>query len=176
MIRIERRPRAKDSLACAFTGHRPGKLGYTEEQEMSLRKSLRGALLRLVGRNYTHFLSGGALGFDLMAAEEVLWLKSQLPFVTLEMVLPWKEQSERWSEADKKRHADIVAKADTVTVIEDVYTQGCLFKRNRFLVDSCDLLLALYHDLPGGTRMTVEYAKKVGREIMMVDDCLDKNG
>lgn len=174
MNRIERKARAKDSLACAFTGHRPQKLGYTNEDTKNLHLQLRRELLRLVGKNYTHFLCGGALGFDLVAAEEVLWIRNQLPFVTLEMVLPWPGQSDKWSNADRQRYESIVSKADSVTVIEDEYTKGCLFKRNRFLVDSSDLLLALYLGLPGGTKMTVDYAVKQGREILLVEDVRQK--
>jgi len=169
MKRVERRARAANSLACAFTGHRPQKLGYTPEQVSRLRDSLRAELLRLVGRNYTHFLSGGALGFDLLAAEEVLALKEQLPFVTLEMVIPWPGQSNKWSAADQKRYESILERADSVTVIEDEYTQGCLFKRNRFLVDYSDRLVALYRGLPGGTRMTVQYAESLHRDITYME-------
>lgn len=169
MKRIERRPRDINSLAVAFTGHRPMKLGYTHEQLDRLRANLRAELLRLVGHNYTHFLSGGALGFDLLAAEEILNLREQLPFITLEMVLPWPGQSDRWSAADRQRYESIVNRADSVTIIEDEYTQGCLFKRNRFLVDYCDRLIALYKGLPGGTQMTVKYAESLKKEVTYME-------
>ena len=73
--------------ACAFTGHRPGKLpwGYDEKAAtcMEFKFRLRESLEYLIGKGYVDFLSGGALGFDLMAAEMVLSLREKYPWIRL---------------------------------------------------------------------------------------------
>ena len=64
---------------CAFTGYRPSKMpwGYdeTDARCVEFRFRLREALEYLVGKGYTDFMSGGALGFDQMAAEMLVKYK-----------------------------------------------------------------------------------------------------
>ena len=70
------------------------------------------------------------------------------------MVSPYDEQAANWNE-DKMRHERLFASADVLTATGHEYTRGCLFRRNRYLVDTADLLLAAYNGQPGGTAMTV---------------------
>ena len=42
-------------------------------------------------------------------------------------------------------------------------------RRNRYLIDHADCLIAVYDGQPGGTRYTVEYAQKKGLYIMIID-------
>ena len=53
---------------CIFTGHRtlPGDL-------LPLRQALRRKILQLAAEGFTRFASGGAAGFDLLAAELILY-------------------------------------------------------------------------------------------------------
>ena len=176
MTRVVRKAQAVNSLSCAFTGHRLQKLGFGFDEDaesfVKLRNYLHSELMFLIGHNYTHFLSGGAQGFDLIAAEEVLKLRSQLTFVTLELVKPCQNQDAHWPHALRSRYEAVEAAADAVTLISDAYSESCLFERNRFLVDSADMLLALYNGTPGGTKMTVEYARKNGRRTELIDPAI----
>lgn len=75
-------------LKCAFTGHRPQNLPFrfneTDERCLRLKAELRKLIVQMIEqKNVTHFISGMALGIDTYAAEIVLDLKSQFPFVTL---------------------------------------------------------------------------------------------
>ena len=67
--------------ACAFTGHRPSKLPWDYDEKaatcMEFKFRLREALEYLIGKGYVDFLSGGALRFDLIAAEMVLSLREK---------------------------------------------------------------------------------------------------
>lgn len=56
------------------------------------------------------------------------------------------------------RHERLFAAADIITATGHQYTKACMFRRNRYLVDNADLLLAAYDGQPGGTAMTVQYA------------------
>ena len=50
------------------------------------------------------------------------------------------------------------------------YYDGCMLARNRRLVDQAGILLAVYNgERRGGTAATVRYARKAGREIIMID-------
>jgi nucleoside 2-deoxyribosyltransferase len=44
--------------------------------------------------------------------------------------------------------------------------KSCMFRRNRYLVENADLLLAVYDGLPGGTAMTVGYAREIGVPVV----------
>ena len=61
---------------CAFTGHRPKGLGYSESDERCIHL----LIVRMIEEEgVTHFISGMAQGVDLYAAEIVLELKEQYP-------------------------------------------------------------------------------------------------
>lgn len=50
------------------------------------------------------------------------------------------------------------------------YYDGCMLAHNRRLVDQAEILLAVYNgERRGGTAATVRYARKAGREIIMID-------
>lgn len=148
--------------SCAFTGYRPQKMpwGFNEDDPRCIEFKARvyATIEYLIGKGYTHFLSGGALGMDMFAAEAVMDLKDKYPWITLEMVSPFDGQDAKWNPEYQKRHARLLLWADKVTATGHRYTKACMFRRNRYLVDNADLLLAAYDGQPGGTAMTVGYA------------------
>ena len=62
--------------------------------------------------------------------------------------------SARWYEEYQMRHERLFAKTNIATVTK--YTNTCMFWRNRYLIDSADLLLAAYDEQPGGTVNTAD--------------------
>ena len=66
------------------------------------------------------------------------------------------------------RHDRLFAAADIVTATGHVYTRACMFRRNRYLVDNADLLLAAFDGQPGGTAMTCEYAREAGVSVRLI--------
>lgn len=62
---------------CCFTGHRIIKI--TPE----LVQRLREAIIAVIGQGVTEFYDGGAIGFDMLAAETVIELKSEYPDIRL---------------------------------------------------------------------------------------------
>lgn len=55
----------------AFSGHRT----IAEDRKDEIRKKLRGKIRLLYAMGITNFYCGMALGFDMLAAEEVISLK-----------------------------------------------------------------------------------------------------
>lgn len=95
----------------------PAALQDTEKFLPEDREPLRAALLSEIQRLYaekgvTEFYTGGARGFDTMAAEAVLKIREALP-VRLHLILPCKGQSDRWHFAEKRRYREILKQADT---------------------------------------------------------------
>ena len=134
--------------------------GYDENDPrcIEFKARLRDTIETLIGEGYAHFISGGALGMDMFAAEEVLAFKEKYPWIVLEMVSPFDAQAARWNDEYRMRHDRLFAAADIVTATGHEYSKACVFRRNT--VDNADLLLAAYDGQPGGTAMTVEYARE----------------
>ena len=122
--------------------------------------------------SYQHFISGGAMGMDMFAAETVLELKNKYPEILLEMVSPFDAQAAKWAPEYQWRHDALFGKADIVTATGHAYTKSCMFVRNRYLVENADLLLAAYDGQPGGTEMTIRYAKQMGIQVCCIKPVL----
>ena len=155
--------------ACAFTGYRPAKMPWGDDEMdarcVEFRFRLREALEYLIGRGYADFMSGGALGFDQMAAEIVLSLREKYPWVRLIMVIPFDGQADRWSEAQRRRWLDIIEASDRVVHVSHDFDRGVFYRRNHYLVEHADLLLAACDGQPGGTANTVAYARSHGVRV-----------
>ena len=157
---------------CAFTGYRPSKMpwGYdeTDARCVEFRFRLRESLEYLIGKGYTDFMSGGALGFDQMAARIVLSLREKYPWVRLIMVIPFNGQADKWSREQRGRWLEIIEASDRVIRINHRYDKGVFFQRNHYMVENADLLLAAFDGQPGGTAGTVAYAKRHGVRVVRI--------
>lgn len=164
----------KEMKTCAFTGHRPQNLpfGFNEEDErcIDLKKTLREQIINLIeNEGVTHFISGMAIGVDMYAAEIVLGLKASYLGITLESAIPCESQAAKWSEALRDRYFDIASKCDKETLIQTHYTPDCMSKRNRYMVDHADVLIAVWDGSPSGTGKTVRYAHQQGKSVTVID-------
>lgn len=153
----------KDRTAC-FTGHRL----ISDEQYDTVSKRLMDTIIGLINKGYRFFGSGGALGFDTMAAQTVLMLKQQYPHIYLILVLPCLSQTYGWSEYDRVVHGYIKEHADKVVYTEQEYSKGCMHKRNRHLVDHSSVCICYLSKTTGGTAYTVNYALKQGLDIINI--------
>ena len=159
---------------CAFTGHRPQNLpfGFNEEDErcINLKKTLREQIINLIeNEGVTHFISGMAIGVDMYAAEIVLGLKASYPGITLESAIPCESQAAKWSETLRDRYFDIASKCDKETLIQTHYSPDCMDKRNRYMVDHADVLIAVWDERPSGTGKTVNYALHQGKPVGVIN-------
>ncbi|MGI6361039.1 MAG: SLOG family protein [Bacillota bacterium] len=142
--------------SCCFTGHR--QVAPTDLKRVKSR--LYDLIERLIGAGINVFYNGGALGFDLLAAQVVIEMRESFPQVKLIMVLPCKSQSNRWSEADRAKYERTLDSADQVIYTAEQYDNGCMHRRNRYLVDHSAYCLAYLTRPKGGTFYTVNYALK----------------
>lgn len=110
-----------------------------------------------------------AIGVDMYAAEIVLGLKASYPGITLESAIPCESQAAKWSEALRDRYFDIASKCDKETLIQTHYSPDCMDKRNRYMVDHADVLIAVWDGSPSGTGKTVRYAHQQGKSVTIID-------
>ena len=103
---------------------------------------------------------------ELVLAEK----QTSNPQLKLICAIPFREQADRWSFEWKLRYRELLKGADQVVQVCDSYQRGCFHSRNRYLVDNCDLLIAIYNGGDkGGTAYTVNYAKQQGKEIVILN-------
>ena len=91
-----------------------------------------------------------AEGCDLYFCEAVLALREDHSDITLEAAVPFAGQAEHWGAAQRQRYEALLARCDTVTVLQEHYSPGCMMKRNRYMVDHADLIIACYDGKSGG--------------------------
>ena len=153
-----------DKTTCCFSGHRalPG------ENVETIRKELSVVIDEHIKKGYTRFISGGALGFDLMAARLVAEKRKMNNEIRLIMILPCRDQHIKWSRRDKMKYEEILALADDVEYVCEKYCTGCMHLRNKVMVDSSQVVISYLTDCRGGTAYTVNYAKEKGREIINI--------
>lgn len=160
---------------CCFTGHRPESLSFKTNEEhpdcVRLKELLRQEIERLVTENgVKHFISGMALGTDLMAAGLVLELKEKHPQITLESAIPYEEQAIKWTVPQREQYYEIASRCDKSITLQTVYTPDCMKKRNQYMVDHSAYVLAVWSGiLRSGTGQTVRLAKDLGRQIIVIN-------
>jgi len=149
---------------CCFTGHRVIPDGVYFDLEARLEQTLRS----LIESGVRYFGAGGALGFDTLAAETVLRLRYEYPFIKLIMVLPYAGQAAGWDDYDRDRYEDILHRADKIVYIGKDYTPWCFSSRNRHLVDHSQVCVCYFTGEKGGTASTVSYAEKKGLRVVNI--------
>ena len=151
---------------CCFTGHRPEKLGCREEETAA---ALKTAIQSSYAAGYRTFISGMARGVDIWAAEIVLEERAIHPDIHLICALPHPGFETRWNRAWQERYKTILSKADLVKTICPVFSMGAYQKRNEWMVDHSALVLAVYNGQPGGTANTIDYARRNGVKVRIIE-------
>lgn len=149
---------------CCFTGHR----NIPSGMERKLFRVTEKIVETAIEDGYRYFGAGGALGFDTIAALVVLKLKEHYPDIKLILVLPCLTQTKGWRKEDVEIYEDIKRQADKVVYTSQEYTQGCMHKRNRHLVDNSSLCICYLTDNKGGTFYAVNYAKERQLSILNI--------
>ena len=163
---------------CCFTGYRPEKFPFKLNRGNAEYNAFENRLIETVfslpdEECYT-FLSGMAMGFDIIAAEAVLLLKCRNPHIKLICALPFEEQGLGFPEPWRERHEKILYSADKVIKVSEDYFAGCYAKRNTFMVDNSDYVVTWFDGKHGGTENTLKYAAKKRRHIINLNDDYDE--
>ena len=146
-----------------FTGHRSIKSEYVSDLTLKLDVVIE----RCISKGFRRFLSGGALGFDTLAAKRVLEAKKKYESVVLSMILPCRDQTKLWTKLpDINEYRDLKDAADDIVYIRDFYDPECMIKRNKYMVDNSSLCVAYFGGRAGGTANTVKYAKEKGVAVV----------
>lgn len=150
---------------CCFTGHRPNKLDYSENE---IKPLLETAIDNAILDGYVTFITGMAEGVDIWAAEIVLEKKKENKDLHLICAVPHPGFEKRRSQYEKERYEYIIKNADYVTTISDNYYRACYQKRNIWMVDHSSLVIAVFNGIASGTKNTVDYALPKNLKVINV--------
>lgn len=160
----------KRKNACFFTGHRMMPANRLDRIKRILKLRIKD-LIEYKGVDT--FIAGGAIGFDMLAAETVLELKTEFPEIKLYLYLPCYNQSSRWTENNQFKWQMIMTKVDDyIYVTEGNYTAECMRKRNLKMADDAENCIAYCVLSKSGTGATLAYAERRGCDIYNIADII----
>ena len=148
---------------CCFSGHRPEKLNVSEAD---VKNWLNEQIDEAIADGYKTFITGCAMGVDIWAGQIVLQKKEQNPDLHLIAATPWPGFASRWSNDWQRQYNDLIHKADWVVNVSDHYDDGVFTKRNNWMCDHSNRVIAFYNGAPGGTRNMLAYAETKQIEIV----------
>lgn len=171
----------------AFSGHRPDKLtGYN--MNINYYNKLKAILIdilqnEIVNGGVNKFITGGALGFDSISFDCVNFLKI-IYGERIESILaiPFENQYIKWFPKDIENYKNMLNLCDTSILIDTLdgykikglkpgkYHPDKMQKRNEWMVDNCDLLIACWNGYKdGGTWNCIKYARDTKKNILVIN-------
>ena len=162
----------KDYLrTCCFTGHRDLPL----DRYVDIWNAVENEVLKLYKNGVRTFITGGALGFDMLCGEIILRLKCRLDFIRLVIALPCRDHDRAWGRSDKERMEVLRTYADEIIYVSEAYTKGCMFERNRYMVDRSTYCISYCTRQSGGSYYTVKYASEEGLKRVEISEIIKKD-
>lgn len=167
-------PQVAKSATCAFTGNRPHRLPWGNDESDSkcvrVKAILREKVRSLIEQGVVFFVCGMANGADLYFAETVIALKAEYPSVMLEGAVPYHGQERTWPRSERERYEKAINGCDFVTVVSEHGSKWAPLKRNRYMVDKASILLSLNYAESGGSAYTERYARENKVKIIKIND------
>ena len=152
-------------MIVAFTGHRPDKLGGYKVPNPTYIKVCQDIDKTLKELKPEKVISGMALGVDQWAA--YIAHKLSIPFVA---AIPFEKQESKWPASSQETyHLLLKLASEQVIVSPGGYSAEKMQIRNKWMVDHCDKLIAIWDGTLGGTGNCVTYAKSVGKDIYFIN-------
>ena len=124
----------------------------------SILYNLEKEIDRLIRLGVTTFISGGAVGFEQIAASLVI-IKKETGFpVRLILAVPYRGEEASWSMRERRLFRNLMNDADDAVYLSKTYSKKCMDKRNRYLVDNSAHCICAMLDENGEVGRTVQYA------------------
>lgn len=139
-------------MIVTFCGH--GDFEYNKD----VRSVLRNIIEDLINKGANEFLLGGYGTFDLIAAHTIKALKFKYPHILSVYVTPYINR-----EWDRKLYD-----CSEYPPIENTPKRYAILKRNKWMIDNSDILVAYVSHSWGGAAKTLEYAHRKNIEIMNI--------
>lgn len=147
--------------SCCVTGHRNIKPEMTD----FVKKELRKEIILAIKDGYSHFISGFAIGVDLIFADIVVELKMEYPNITLEAAIPYRNRLK----AMDREFQRLIKLCDSVFVNSKQFSHSCFIVRNLYMVEKSERVIAVYDGREkGGTEFIIRKARISRREVRII--------
>lgn len=147
-------------MILAATGHRPNKLGGYDTK--TYIKLLDLAYKYLLDTKPNSIISGMALGWDTAWAEA-----GQMLNIPVIAAVPFFGQESVWPKSSQDDYHRVLQNcSDILYICDKGYAPWKMQIRNKYMVDRCDKLIALWDGSNGGTGNCINYANKINKKIV----------
>lgn len=131
------------------------------KQWIELKKEFKNVLVK---NDCDEAITGMALGVDTVFALAVLELKEEGYDIKLHCAIPCRNHACKWIKESIELYNYILSKSDIVKLVSDAEYKPCLMqKRNEYMVDLADKVIAVWDGSKSGTGNCVRYAEKCGK-------------
>lgn len=145
---------------CSFTGHR--NLPNNKIKNIYLR--IEQEVNKAISDGYSHFISGGARGTDIIAARIVTEKIDFDENISLTLMLPHKGFINNYDFAYFQPYCK------EIIYIEEEYNIGNFLKRDKEMVNKSNRIICIYDNREkGGTYQTIKYAAKKCIETIIIN-------
>lgn len=157
-------------MKIAVTGHRPHHLNNEYDGIGPVSKWIKKKINDILDIYEPNMLiSGMALGVDMLFAE--MAIERDLDLLA---AIPCNGQDSRWPQKSKNRYNKILSyKNCKKVVIAKSYSPWVMQQRNKYMIDNCDVLIAVWNGSSGGTCNAVQHAEKTSKKMIKINplDC-----
>lgn len=108
------------------------------------------------------------MGVDIWAGQIIVERRQANPEIHLIAANPYPGFGFRWKQEWRDQYHQLLKDADLVRNISDHYVDNCFMKRNIWMVDHSNLVIAVFNGASGGTKNTIEYAQQEGIQIIQM--------
>ena len=136
---------------CCFAGHRK----ITDDIEI-IKEKLKKEIISLIeNHNVTTFYNGGKGDFDWLCAHTVDDLKKDYPFISSQLVLAYIPK-------EKNKYAYTLKIFDSMIYpkMEKTPPRFAIIKRNQWMINDSNFLIAYVKNHFGGAYKTLQYAER----------------
>lgn len=143
-------------MVITFCGH--SQVIFTDEE----KSVLRNILVDEINKNPTSkFYLGGYGDFDVLCLRTLKDLKADFPEIELIFITPYLDKNYSKLEFAKYHYDDVI-----FPPLENVPRKFAILKRNEWMVEEADLVIAYVMYSWGGAAKTLEYAKRKKKTII----------
>lgn len=125
----------------------------------------------LVEKQCDEAFTGMALGVDMCFALAVIDLKDEGYDIKLHCAIPCQNHTKKWFDEESiATYKYILSRADTKKIVTDgPYDKYCMDKRNRYMVDLIDEVIAVWNGSNSGTKNCIDYAYKKNKPVTIIN-------
>ena len=149
-----------EEKTCCMTGHR----SIPSDRTDAVRQDLERTVHQAIAGGYTAFISCFADGVDLMFAEIVSRAMQDNPKIKLIAAIPYRKRLETLQK--RERAKALIEQCAEIYVAAEEYQPSVYVKRNRYMVERSDRVIAVYDGRDsGGTVGTIRLAHQMKKEL-----------